>query len=195
LTIGSQNSPSTCSGGKVTLSAIASGGTTTPMTYTWTVGGTAYTTTNNSYTTGSLSSSAAYTVKVKNRNNCESNSASGSITVNSPGTNTQSSSPCGCASGTKDCSGTCKTITTYTVDGNCTGTCNVRNVTYYNECGITGTGTRADPTCQDGCCVENNFYTNGDCTNCTACCQPLCPSGQTVCWCQGGKSYAYCRCN
>jgi hypothetical protein len=79
------------------------------MTYTWTIGGTNYTTTTNSYTTASLTASATYTVKVKNTNNCESNTANGNITVNYPGTNGQSSSPCGCATGTTICNTLCLT--------------------------------------------------------------------------------------
>jgi hypothetical protein len=107
--VGNPNSPSRCNAGAVTLSATVSGGTTTAMTYTWNVNGTNYTTTTNSYTTASLSSSATYTVKVKNANNCESNTASGNITVNYPGTNGQSSSPCGCATGTVACGSVCAT--------------------------------------------------------------------------------------
>jgi hypothetical protein len=109
LTIGSQNSPSRCNAGTVTLSAIASGGSTTPMTYTWSVGGSNYTTTTNSYTTLSLSVSTAYSVKVKNANNCESNTASGNITVRFPGAVGQpADAMCYCASNLVNCSGTCQ---------------------------------------------------------------------------------------
>jgi hypothetical protein len=108
LTLSSPNSPSTCSGGTVKLSVNASGGTTTSMTYTWTIGSTTYTNNTSSYTTGSLSSSVAYTVKVKNVNNCESNTAGGNITVNYPGTNGQSPhATCGCASNLMVCNGKC----------------------------------------------------------------------------------------
>ncbi|MDR1406333.1 MAG: hypothetical protein LBI89_03930, partial [Prevotellaceae bacterium] len=79
--ISSLNSPARCGAGTVTLSATASGGTTTAMTYTWTIGGTNYTSPTNSYTTGSLSSSTTYTVKVKNANNYESAAVGGNITI------------------------------------------------------------------------------------------------------------------
>jgi hypothetical protein len=111
LTIGSQNSPSRCSAGTVSLSVIASGGTTTAMTYTWTIGSTNYTTTTNSYTTNSLSASTAYTVKVKNANNCESATVSGNITVNYPGTTGQpADATCGCANGNFEYSSTCYAV-------------------------------------------------------------------------------------
>ncbi|MDR2358374.1 MAG: hypothetical protein LBD87_01055, partial [Prevotellaceae bacterium] len=129
-TISSTNSPSRCNAGAVTLSATVSGGTTTAMTYTWTIGANPYTNQTNSYTTATLSASSAYTVKVKNANNCESNTASGNITVNSPGTNGQSAhATCGCATGTTNCDGACKTTGTYTTnDGECTGSCNTAYV-------------------------------------------------------------------
>jgi hypothetical protein len=161
LTIGSQNSPSRCNAGAVTLSAIASGGTTTAMTYTWTIGGTPYTNLTNSYTTASLSTSRAYTVKVKNANNCESNSASGSITVNYPGTNGQPAhATCGCATGTTNCNGACTTTGTYTKnDGTCTGACKTAYVQKYNQCNkITDAkySTYTNNNCSDGCePVEN----------------------------------------
>ncbi|MDR0694322.1 MAG: hypothetical protein LBF81_03365, partial [Prevotellaceae bacterium] len=63
-TISNPTSPSRCNSGAVTLSVTAGGGTTTAMTYTWTIGGTTYPNQTNSYTTASLSASAAYTVKV-----------------------------------------------------------------------------------------------------------------------------------
>jgi hypothetical protein len=136
-TLSSPNSPSRCNAGAVTLSVTRGGGTTTAMTYTWTIGGTNYTTTTNSYTTASLSASAAYTVKVKNANNCESNTASGNITVNFPGTNGQPyHTTCGCANGTTNCSGTCKTTGTYTTnDGACFGYCYKAYLQLRNQCG------------------------------------------------------------
>jgi hypothetical protein len=108
--LSSPNSPSRCSAGVVTLSVTRSGGTTTAMTYTWNIGGTTYTNTTNSYTTGSISSSRTYSVKVKNANNCESNTVNGTITVNNPGTNGNPyDATCGCTSGTTNCNGTCRT--------------------------------------------------------------------------------------
>jgi uncharacterized protein (TIGR02145 family) len=144
-----------------------SGGTTTAMTYTWTVGGTPYTTTSNTYTTVSLSSSAAYTLKVTNANNCVSATASGNITVTSPATNGQTANSCGCASGTINCSGTCRTDQNYTTnDGACTS-CN-SNYAYTqlrNACGTvinsryntfyTSSCSNPDYTSNDGACTGN----------------------------------------
>jgi hypothetical protein len=114
------NSPLRCSAGAVTLSVTAGGGTTTAMTYTWTVGGTPYTTTTNSYTTGSLLASAAYTVKVKNANDCESNTVNGNITVRYPATTGNApDASCGCATGLQNCSGVCLSNCGATENGNC----------------------------------------------------------------------------
>jgi hypothetical protein len=122
------------------------------MTYTWTIGGNNYTTTTNSFTTTTLTASVAYAVNVRNTNDCPSNTATGSITVNYPGTHGQSSSPCGCANGTTGCAdGLCKNNTTYSIDGNCTTPCHTRRVTLYNQCGVTGTTTRTDNDCTNGC--------------------------------------------
>jgi hypothetical protein len=121
--LSSPNSPSRCEAGAVTLSATVSGGTTTAMTYTWNIGGTTYPNQTNSYTTGSLSASTTYSVKVKNANNCESNTVNGTITVNYAGTNGNPTNPaCGCASGLSDCNGSCKATCPPTRDSSCSGT-------------------------------------------------------------------------
>ena len=213
--ISNPNSPSRCNAGAVTISATVSGGTTTAMTYTWNVGGTNYTTTTNSYTTTSLSSSVAYTVKVKNANNCESNTASGNITVNYPGTNGQSSSPCGCATGTTACSGTCKTNTTYYNDGECTGECGKRYRYNYNQCGLISTTTIDDSNCVTGCEPEHTTTCNGQTgttvacqheaatpdviyTDCVIQCKALCAAyrfyGLTLQSVQGPYYYGNCHC-
>ena len=162
------NSPSRCSTGTVALSVTAGGGTTNAMTYTWTVGGTPYTTTTNSYTTGSLSSSAAYTVKAINANNCESNTASGNITVTFPAGNGQAANSCGCAIGTTNCSGTCRTDNNYTTnDGACTGACtNLAYVQLRNVCGTIINSTYS--TYSNTGCYATDYTTNdGSCTgNC-----------------------------
>jgi hypothetical protein len=197
------NSPSRCSAGAVTLSVTASDGITTgSMTYTWTIGSNSYTTTTNSYTTGSLSSSAAYTVKVKNANNCESNTVSGNITINNPGTNGQSAA-CGCVSGTTNCSGTCITNNYYSQNGACTGNCNERAVYYYDQCGYTGSGTTSDNSCTSGCSVPvicYQGYLNSYCPDNTTCvrqCDEHCRR-QSSCNVNGvGNCEAkgcYCRC-
>jgi hypothetical protein len=120
LTIGSPNSPSRCNAGTVTLSATASGGTTTPMTYTWTVGGSNYTTTTNSYKTSTLSTNVAYTVSVKNANNCGSNAASGNVYIYKP--SPSGSAPhalCGCEAGLQTCANNLCSV-------NCNATANAK---------------------------------------------------------------------
>jgi hypothetical protein len=156
LTISNPNSPARCNAGAVMLSATASGGTTTAMTYTWTISGANYTTTTNAYTTASLSASVAYTVKVKNANNCESSPVNGNITINYPGNNGQTAhATCGCATGTTNCSGTCKTNGNYTTNnGACTGACNTAYVQQLNQCDEvlnTKYSTYTNTSCTDGC--------------------------------------------
>jgi uncharacterized protein (TIGR02145 family) len=112
-----------CGAGTVTLTATASGSTTTAMTYTWTIDGTSYTTTANSYATGSIPASDTYSVKVKNANNCESNTASGTITVHPLPVITTTSPAAICSTGevalTATASGGTTTAMTYTwiIDG------------------------------------------------------------------------------
>ena len=82
LAVATSNPAARCGAGAVTLSATASGGTTTAMTYTWIVGSSAARTT----TTGSLSHSAtvgstAYSVTVTNANSCTSTAKTGTVTV------------------------------------------------------------------------------------------------------------------
>jgi hypothetical protein len=164
--LSSPNSPSRCSAGTVTLSATVGGSTTTAVTYTWNIGGTQYTNQTNSYTTGTLSTSTTYSVKVKNANNCESNTVNGTISVNYPGTDGNTyNAACGCIAGTTNCNGTCKTTGTYTTeDGACTGVCRKAWVQLRDQCGfvmneqfdtfdsnscITGCTTTHDSTCRE----------------------------------------------
>ena len=168
--VSSVSGNSRCDEGVVTLSASMSGDITSAMTYTWTVGGSSYTTATNSYTTASLSSSAAYTVKAINANNCESNTASGNITVTFPAGNGQTANSCGCATGTTNCSGTCRTDNDYTTnDGACTGACtNLAYVRLRNVCGTVinsqystysnSSCYAADYTTNDGSCTGNCNY-------------------------------------
>jgi hypothetical protein len=79
-----------CSGGTVTLSATLGAGTTTPMTYTWNIGGTISTTYANSETSQALTAATTYTVQLRNSYGCVGAvSAPATITVRpafSPGT-------------------------------------------------------------------------------------------------------------
>jgi hypothetical protein len=75
------NPAAICGTGAVTLTATASGGTTTAMTYTWTVGAAAaQTTTANTYSP-TVSAGSTYSVTVTNANGCVSAAATGTITV------------------------------------------------------------------------------------------------------------------
>jgi hypothetical protein len=71
-----------CAGAEVTFTAVASGGTTTAMTYTWDVAGTTPSISSNTYCQVlSTAGKATYTVRVTNVNGCTS-TASGTVTVN-----------------------------------------------------------------------------------------------------------------
>jgi hypothetical protein len=66
-----------------------------------------------------------------------------------------------CATGTTNCSDTCKTNGTYTTnDGACTGSCNTAYVQLRNQCGIVienNTNTYTDVECMAGC--ESEYKT------------------------------------
>jgi hypothetical protein len=202
-TVSSTNSPSRCSAGAVTLSATVSGGTTTAMTYTWTIGANAYTNQTNSYPITSISAPAAYTVMVKNANNCESNTASGNISVNYPGTNGQSAhATCGCATGTTNCSGTCKTTGNYiTNDGACTGACRTAYTQEKNVCGNvinSEYGTYANSSCIGGCtatdnskCITESNYV-GSYADASACIQRCVDDGKA--YYNHSKTFQLCFC-
>jgi hypothetical protein len=86
--------------------------------------------------------------------------------VNYPGNNNQPVHPtCLCATGTTNCSGTCKTTGTYTTnDGDCTGTCNTAYVQRRNQCGLVTNAkysSYTNTTCSDGCAP-----TYGNCSEC-----------------------------
>ena len=216
--VSSVSGNSRCDAGAVTLSASMSGGTTAAMTYTWTVGSSSYTTATNSYTTASLSSSAAYTVKAINANNCESNTASGNITVTFPAGNGLTANSCGCATGTTNCNGTCRTDNDYTTnDGACTGACTnlayvqLRNVcntvinpqysTYSNTGCYAADYTTNDGSCascnyayvrlRDGCtgAVKNSYYSTYYNSSCTSgCCTPGSNGQSSACGCVSGTT-------
>jgi|GEM_PF-2125588 len=77
------SSPIVCSGSPLTFTANVSSGSTPAMTYTWDIGGTAATTTSNTYTT-TLSTTSTYSVSVKNSNGCTSSyTAPQTITISS----------------------------------------------------------------------------------------------------------------
>jgi hypothetical protein len=85
--------------------------------------------------------------------------------VNFPATNGQTANSCGCATGTINCSGTCRTDNNYTTnDGNCTGTCtNLAYVQLRNACGTVINSTYS--TYSNSGCYASDYTTNdGSCT-------------------------------
>jgi hypothetical protein len=175
------NSPSICSAQATTLFATVGGGVTGAMTYTWNIGGSQKSNQTNSYTTASLSAGTTYSVTATNANKCKSTPATGTITVNYPGTDGQAAHPmCGCAEGTTDCSGTCKTIAIYTTyDGACTGECATAYSQLRDACGTliyqyAGTYTNSsclptvpdlDKYCSDGSRQIGDISTCNDCAD------------------------------
>jgi hypothetical protein len=95
-----------------------------------------------------------------------------------------------CAYGTTNCSGTCKTNTTYSIDGACSGACNKRYRYSYNQCGLNGTSEITDNNCADGC---SPTYSS-DCTwqkqehYCQQCSYPSREDGAKCC---AGYKYQY----
>jgi uncharacterized protein (TIGR02145 family) len=80
--VGTTSPATLCSDDKVTLTASASGGTTTSNTYTWKVGSAIEThTTVSTYSPSVIAGSTTYSVKVTNANGCTSAAATGTITV------------------------------------------------------------------------------------------------------------------
>jgi hypothetical protein len=115
-----------CAGAEVTFTAMASGGTTTAMTYTWNVAGTTPSISSNTYSQIlSTAGKATYTVRVTNVNGCTS-TASGTVTVNAvPAVTAVSSSVCYDTPATLTASATnATTPATYTweIDGAATTT-------------------------------------------------------------------------
>ncbi|MDR3133097.1 MAG: fibrobacter succinogenes major paralogous domain-containing protein [Prevotellaceae bacterium] len=82
LTVSTSNPAARCDAGAVTLTASASGGTTTAMTYTWTVGSSAAQTTSaNTYAPTVAVGGATYSVTATNAAGCSSAANTGTITV------------------------------------------------------------------------------------------------------------------
>jgi hypothetical protein len=104
-----------CGTGAVTLTATASGGTTTAMTYTWKVGvAQTQNTAVNTYSP-TVSAGSTYSVTITNANGCPSVAATGTITVNAvpdPPTNASSNTRCG----TGDVNFSASTVSCCTID-------------------------------------------------------------------------------
>jgi hypothetical protein len=92
-----------------------------------------------------------------------------------------------CAIGTTDCSGTCKTNTTYTQPGNCTGTCHKREEISYDQCGETGREPVTDSSCEQGCCTPLSW---GGVASADTCAELCTANGQAF----ASFNYYNCRC-
>jgi hypothetical protein len=191
--LSSPNSPLRCSSGAVTLSVTVGGGTTTAMTYTWNIGGTTYTNQTNSYTTGSLSTNTTYSVKVKNANNCESNTVNGSITVGStPSAPNSPSNNSRCGTGNVTFSATAPsgcTIDWYTTSGGNT-TVATGTTSYTRSISTTTSYYAQSRNTTTGCTSASRLTVTGTVTN---------GSGRDVapnsCGCASGLTRigSYCR--
>jgi uncharacterized protein (TIGR02145 family) len=104
-----------CSGGTVTLSATLGAGTTTPMTYTWNIGGTSSTTSANNNTSQTLTTNTTYTVQLKNSYGCEGSASSpATITINTiPTITTHPASAATCSGNTMRLSVVASNVTGY----------------------------------------------------------------------------------
>jgi hypothetical protein len=87
---------------------------------------------------------------------CTGSATAADVQIFEPSADGQPVSPCGCADGTTDCSGTCRTNGTFTRnDGACTGACNTAYVRSFNQCGTllnARYGSYSNSSCTSGCC-------------------------------------------
>jgi hypothetical protein len=143
--------------------SVSGGGTAcTSKTITATPGsgGTGIRWTDNNSTSSPrvVSLSNTYYAVTTGMSGCNSSRAGVSVTIYTLGTDGQSQSPCGCAAGLINCSGTCRTSGTY-VDNTsrCTGTCNTALYDIRNQCGQLyklDAGTYSNSSCPDEDCYE-----------------------------------------
>ena len=145
-----------CGAGEVTLSATASGGTTTAMTYTWVVGGgEAQTTNSDSLSLSTVAvGSTTFSVTVTNANGCTSAQKTGTITVHTA---------VATASCTGNASNTCP-ATTVALTATASG---ATSFTWYkNGSSVqTGTSTAYTVTASDSYTVQGK---NANCTGPTS---------------------------
>jgi hypothetical protein len=165
-------------------------------TYTWSgAAGTVSGTGDGTYTVSGAAtgtkSVTAYARLASNGTTCQSGNASLSAFVSQPGTGGLAADvTCGCAEGTADCSGTCKTTGTYTTnDGACSGACNYAYVQLRDQCGAVTS-------------PRHSTYSNAACfSGCDATYDSACKTGSVSAWsCRQGESCDYggssdCRTN
>jgi hypothetical protein len=152
-TVSTSNPAARCGAGAVTLTATASGGVTTAMTYTWIVGGEPAETTADGSQTTAVAGSTTYSVTATNANGCTSAAATGTITVNPlPESLSLTASPAAI------CNGESTTLTasasdaaSYSLDGSAWQTTNTfvvspTETTIYTLYGRTSAGCTASKT-------------------------------------------------
>ena len=144
----------TCAGSAITFSASGGSGS-----YGWSCSG--FTCSGSGASQKTPTSAGNFTAQVRSvmasgNVTCYSNYSAGQTgTITAPATNGQTANSCDCASGTTNCSGTCKTTGTYTTnDGACTGNCNEAYIVKYDQCGAVVDakhGTYQNTTCNETC--------------------------------------------
>jgi hypothetical protein len=139
-----------CAGGTSLLTATLSGGTTSAMIYSWTVGSTPHTTTDPILTTQPLNANTAFMVTVTNANGCTGAQKTGTISITSPATSGKTANACGCASGLTNCSGTCASCCNCTSWNYCSGFTQISSVQYeINGNNTTMNWSTANTYCQN----------------------------------------------
>ena len=107
----SGTAPSTiCYNTTAALTATATDGTTTAMTYTWVIGGSSCTTTASTTTLSNLMANTSYTVTVTNADGCVSAQHAGTISVISKSVAGVAPNDCGCADGTLLVGAVCQSV-------------------------------------------------------------------------------------
>jgi hypothetical protein len=157
-----------CSGMGTITATAGSGGT-----------GIRWTDEDNTASSRTVTASGTYYAVSTTEAGCESLPEGIAVVASLPGADGQPAVPCGCVPGTIDCTGTCRTDTTYEEVGECSGTCETRCTQIVNVCGDIidpCAATKKDCTCRTGCS-----------SNVTACC------GENVVteWCEIDDS-AFC---
>jgi hypothetical protein len=164
-----------CVGKGYTLTSTKDATGTSPVTYQWYEDGEPLPDSNSaSYTIAAGAKELgdyAY-VRVASNADCPTGIASNTYTVRVRPVGAAGEAPdatCGCATGTTDCSGTCTTNGTYTLNnGACTGVCHTAYVQQYDQCGALIT-SKYDVYPEDGCWQGCAPTYKASCSGYTAC--------------------------
>jgi hypothetical protein len=179
-TVSTVTASTPCAGNTAELTATLSSGTTSSMSYTWTIGNAAATTTEtNTITTQTLDEDTAFTVTVTNAYGCTSAETTGTISITSPSAEGQTANTCGCAEGLEDCSGTCLSccVSNCAKWTTCAGITYVASESYENApimawaaaneyCSNKGAGWRLPTSPEAFCMCENDTSLPGSMGSC-----------------------------